>query len=245
MKNYWNFPLWLTLAPGSEHIFFHFDLGGEGKGGLPSVENSYLFLPTVSLIQIQAFVSIGKIWIYFVCTGRSAEAVFHCVPCFICYKIKIIIKANYIQWNDISRNISVSAPQRTEQEYEYSILLVKHYWISWALFTFHHLPGQSGPPASPFKLIARNGCRNCKQTELNKLAREGKIDFPDPCVSMCVAQCDENKNLNRNINRNTGRFIVGRRAELRSTMSLQLVLSSVTNHHYYPGLHLASPRIDL
>ena len=94
-----------------------------------------------------------------------AEAVF--LPCFICYRIKIIIKANYIQWNDISRNISVSAPQRTKQEYEYSILLVKHYWISWGLFTFHHQPWSvcgHPVPASPFELIARNGCRNCKQT---------------------------------------------------------------------------------
>ena len=58
------------------------------------------------------------------------------------------------------------------------------------------------------------------------------------CVKVCgpQSQCDENKNLNGNINRNTGRFIVGRRAELRSTMSLQLVLSSVTNQqYYYPG----------
>ena len=38
------------------------------------------------------------------------------VACFICYRINIIIKANYIQQNDISRNISMSAPQRTETE---------------------------------------------------------------------------------------------------------------------------------
>ena len=54
-------------------------------------------------------------------------------------------------------------------------------------------------------------------------------------VCLCVGQCDENENLNRNINRNTGRFIAGRRAELRRTMSLQLVVSSVTNQHDYPG----------